>query len=309
MPPIEPQVVAIDAPAASKQSAGDSQPPMPALTVGHDYTTGEPVSLALESLRKHVAIFAGSGSGKTVLIRRLIEECALQGVSAIVLDPNNDLARLGDPWPTPPTAWQPGDARKAADYIAGTEVVVWTPRRETGRPLSFQPLPDFKSALDDPDEFNEAVDSAVAALIPRARLDSRATKAHLGLAVLRRAVEHYGRRGGGTLRGLIETLAELPTGVSELDSAEKNRQRSGPDSHRVDRQRPDVRRRQHAAGSGNPAYTVQRETRPYLGDQPDRPTIRRHATEFRQSVGDGAVRIHQEAPGRRSAIARAVHHG
>ena len=71
----------------------------PTLTVGHDHTTGEPVRLALESLRKHVAIFAGSGSGKTVLIRRLVEECALQGVSAIVLDPNNDLARLGDPWP------------------------------------------------------------------------------------------------------------------------------------------------------------------------------------------------------------------
>ena len=203
----------------SRRTTGESQ--QATLTVGHDYTTGEPVRLALESLRKHVAIFAGSGSGKTVLIRRLVEECALHGVSAIVLDPNNDLARLGDPWPSPPKAWGPGDASKAADYIAGTEVVVWTPRRETGRPLSFQPLPDFKSVLDDPDEFNEAVDSAVAALIPRARLDSRATKAHLGLAVLRRAVDHYGRRGGSTLRGLIETLADLPDGVSGLDEADK----------------------------------------------------------------------------------------
>jgi hypothetical protein len=194
---------------------------VPMLTVGHDYATGAPVRMAVESLRKHVAIFAGSGSGKTVLIRRLVEECALEGVSAIVLDPNNDLARLGDPWPAPPDAWDAGDAKKAAAFIAGTEVVVWTPRRETGRPLSFQPLPDFRSVLDDPDEFNEAVDSAVAALTPRARLDSRAAKAHLGLAVLRRAVDHYGRRGGGTLRGLIDTLADLPDGVSELGGADK----------------------------------------------------------------------------------------
>ena len=63
--------------------------------------TGESVRAPLESLRKHAVIFAGSGSGKTVLIRRLIEECALNGVSAIVLDPNNDLARLGDTWPEP----------------------------------------------------------------------------------------------------------------------------------------------------------------------------------------------------------------
>ena len=70
---------------------------------------GAQVSVPLEALRKHTAIFAGTGSGKTVLIRRLVEECALQGVSAIVLDPNNDLARLGDPWPQPPHGWQEGD--------------------------------------------------------------------------------------------------------------------------------------------------------------------------------------------------------
>jgi uncharacterized protein DUF87 len=206
---------------SAKQEIAAARPDVSGLTVGRHYTTGEPIRLPLESLRKHVAIFAGSGSGKTVLIRRLVEECALQGVSAIVLDPNNDLARLGDPWPEAPAAWGPGDADKAADFIAGTEVVVWTPRRETGRPLSFQPLPDFRSVLDDADEFNEAVDSAVAALIPRARLDNRAAKAHLGLAVLRRAVDHYGRRGGGTLRGLVETLADLPDGVSELEGADK----------------------------------------------------------------------------------------
>jgi DNA helicase HerA-like ATPase len=211
----------VEQPTGPGKAIVDPAAPGPVLTVGHDHATGAPVRLGLESLRKHVAIFAGSGSGKTVLIRRLVEECALQGVSAIVLDPNNDLARLGDAWPVPPEAWGPGDREKAADFIAGTDVVVWTPRREGGRPLSFQPLPDFAGVLDDLDEFHEAVDAAVAALTPRARLDSRAAKAHLGLAVLRRAVDHYGRRGGSTLRGLIETLADLPDGVSELDGADK----------------------------------------------------------------------------------------
>jgi Helicase HerA, central domain len=175
----------------------------------------------LEALRKHVAIFAGSGSGKTVLIRRLVEECALQGVSAIVLDPNNDLARLGDRWPGPPASWRPGDPDRAAEYLANTEVVIWTPRRESGRPLSFQPLPDFASVRDDPDEFGEAVEAAVAALAPRANLTGRTQKVHLGLAVLRRAVKHYGRRGGGDVPGLIDVLADLPDGVSGLADATK----------------------------------------------------------------------------------------
>lgn len=64
--------------------------------------------VAVEALKKHTVVFAGSGSGKTVLIRRLVEECALRGVPAIVLDPNNDLARLGDAWPSPPPGWGPG---------------------------------------------------------------------------------------------------------------------------------------------------------------------------------------------------------
>jgi hypothetical protein len=192
-----------------------------AITVGNDYTTGAPVSLELEALRKHMTVFAGSGSGKTVLIRRMVEECALQGVSSIVLDPNNDLARLGDRWPDPPPHWGDGDSAKAVDYLEQTDVVVWTPRREAGRPLSFQPLPDFRAAIDDPDEFAEAVEAAVAALAPRAMLDSRAAKAHLGRAVLRRAVEYFGRRGGNRLSGLIDTLADLPDGVIDLDGAEK----------------------------------------------------------------------------------------
>ncbi|HZM77268.1 MAG TPA: DUF87 domain-containing protein [Candidatus Limnocylindrales bacterium] len=203
------------------QAADSTVGPSPAITVGHDYETGLPISLQLEALRKHMTIFAGSGSGKTVLIRRIVEECALQGVSSIVLDPNNDLARLGDAWPDPPSHWREGDATKAAEYLEHTEVVVWTPRRESGRPLSFQPLPDFRATLDDPDEFAEAVEAAVASLAPRALLNGRAARTHLGQAVLRRAVEHYGRHGGTRMNGLIDTLADLPDGIIDLDDAGK----------------------------------------------------------------------------------------
>jgi Helicase HerA, central domain len=191
------------------------------IVLGASVASGTPLNIELESLRKHMAIFAGSGSGKTVLIRRLIEECALHGVSTVVLDPNNDLARLGDGWPQAPSAWGPDDAAKSDRYLADTDVVVWTPRRESGRPLTFQPLPDFRSVRDDPDEFNEAVEAAVASIIPRANLEGRAAKAHLKKAVLRNAVQHYGRSGGNRLEGLIELLRELPDGVSPLEDAEK----------------------------------------------------------------------------------------
>ena len=101
--------------------------------------------MGLSALRKHTAIFAGSGSGKTVLIRRLVEECALRGVSSIVLDPNNDLSRMGSPWPEKPTGWNPADDARADAYFAGTEVLVWTPRRNSADPAAIS-----RSLIDPP---------------------------------------------------------------------------------------------------------------------------------------------------------------
>ncbi|WP_433532176.1 helicase HerA domain-containing protein [Micromonospora sp. CA-263727] len=179
----------------------------------------DPVRIGLESLRRHTVIFAGSGSGKTVLIRRLVEECALRGVSAIVLDPNNDLARLGEAWPVPPNGWGADDAERAAAYLSGTDVVIWTPGRQAGRPLTFQPLPRFADVLDDPDGFTAAVNAAVATLAPHARVDGGTDKARLGRAVLREALISYARTGANDLREFVEILNDLPDGTSQLDGA------------------------------------------------------------------------------------------
>ncbi len=213
---IEPDVTPDD---SDSQPAGASEVPADSVPIGFTAESGDAAHIELAALRKHVAIFAGSGSGKTVLIRRLIEECALQGVSTIALDPNNDLARLGDPWPEAPTSWLRGDEQAAAAYFDQTEVMVWTPRRESGRPLSLQPLPDFKAVLGDPDELELALDSAVAALAPRARVGGNTSKMDRGRAVLREALAYYARKGGSHLTGFVDMLADLPEGVTSLDKA------------------------------------------------------------------------------------------
>ncbi|MGC4808501.1 helicase HerA domain-containing protein [Micromonospora sp. DT233] len=204
--------------------AGDGRPAGDGgatIRLGHTTERREPFHLNLESLRRHTVIFAGSGSGKTVLIRRIVEECARQGVSAIVLDPNNDLARLGEAWPQPPAGWGPGDDEAARDYLADTEVVVWTPRVVAGRPLSFQPLPDFGPVRDSPDEFDQAIRSAVEALAPRAGVDRPTRLAQQGKAVLTEALLAYARTGMVGLPGFTEFLTDLPDGVSRLARADK----------------------------------------------------------------------------------------
>ena len=199
-------------------SLPDQRQAAPRIRVGRSFG-GSDVLVDLESLRKHTAVFAGTGSGKTVLLRRLVEECALHGVSSIVLDPNNDLSRLGDAWPQPPEGWFAGDAEKAARYLDHTEVVVWTPGRARGRPLTFQPLPDFAAVLDDEEELGLAVGSAVASLVPRAQLTGK--KVSQGTAVLRQSLLYFARNGGSSLGGLVDLLDELPDGISSLRNGQK----------------------------------------------------------------------------------------
>ncbi|MFI1194261.1 ATP-binding protein [Micromonospora sp. NPDC020750] len=212
---------AADGRATGERPVGGDGPDPATVRLGHTTDGRRPFQVDLESLRRHAVVFAGSGSGKTVLIRRLVEECARQGVSSIVLDPNNDLARLGDAWPQPPVGWEPGDDERARDYLDHTEVVVWTPRVNAGRPLSFQPLPDFSPVRDSPDEFDQAIRSAVEALAPRAGVDRPTRLAQQGKAVLTEALLAYARTGMVGLPNFTEFLADLPDGVSRLARADK----------------------------------------------------------------------------------------
>ncbi|AYF77639.1 DUF87 domain-containing protein [Nocardia yunnanensis] len=189
----------------------------PSVLLGRGAGSGADFRVPLIQLRKHTAIFAGSGSGKTVLLRRMVEEAALHGVSSILIDTNNDLARLGDQWPDAPDCWVAGDPERARRYFTETEVVIWTPRREAGRPLALNPLPDFGGVLDDPDEFRTAIDASVAGLIPRTGLTS--SKLRTGTAVLTETLAYFAHRGGTELNDYVDLLGNLPQGVSTVRNA------------------------------------------------------------------------------------------
>ena len=189
-----------------------------AIPVGHRITPdASEVDLPLRLLPRHTAIIAGSGSGKTVLLRRLVEEAALAGLPAIVIDPNNDLSRLGDPWPERPTVFTPDDDGKAERYCASVEVLVWTPGVHAGNPLFLSVLPDFSQLGDDRDERQQAIEMAAETLGPLA-----GARTNLLRGVLAGALQHFSDRGGGKLAAFIALLADLPDGISDIGNAAKH---------------------------------------------------------------------------------------
>ncbi len=186
--------------------------------------TREIATIPLADLAKHVVVLASSGSGKTVLVRRLTEEAVLQGIPAIVIDCANDLARMGDRWDVPPESWHDDDRQKADLYHQTAQVMVWTPGRESGKPLNLNPLPDFSAVANSADELNQAIDMARDSLQDIVAAGQSAT-AKTKRGILRSALAYFADTGGGSLEDFIELLAELPLEASGgISNAQKKAQ-------------------------------------------------------------------------------------
>ena len=90
-------------------------------------------------------------------MRRLVEEAALLGIPSIVVDCANDLVTLDERWANQPDTWTSEDREKADNYHEQLEMIVWTPGRESGNPLTLDPLPDLAALVDNNDELEAAI--------------------------------------------------------------------------------------------------------------------------------------------------------
>ncbi len=179
---------------------------------------GEEVGIPLSALPYHTCVFAGSGSGKTVFLKRVIEEAALLGIPSLVLDGANDLSRLALPWPDRPESFLDSDVEKSKAYFARSEVVIWTPGIASGNPIRLEPLPDFTAHGSTPDERAAQLDAALeiaTASIADMIIDGSGAAAQKQTAILKGTMRYFARRPGGKIRDLAALLREPPDDVIE----------------------------------------------------------------------------------------------
>ena len=99
---------------------------------------GPRLGISRDSLLKHTTILGGTGSGKTVLAKVMLEELALSGVPSIVIDLQGDLAKLAEK----PIEDQRADQDTLDAWRKGTEARVWTPRLGERAPNLPRPILD-----------------------------------------------------------------------------------------------------------------------------------------------------------------------
>jgi hypothetical protein len=175
---------------------------------------GDPVYMPTVDLARHVIIRAGSGGGKTVLVKRMVEEAALCGIPSIVIDTAKDLSMLGDRWgdhgDKRPAASTKDDARLAEDYFSNVDVQIWTPGHAGGRPMRLAPLPNLSGPFAAEYDRDQAIEIAVAGLLPLAVQKKNPT---VEKAILKKVVEWLTRQpphSDNELDRLIAGLRDLP---------------------------------------------------------------------------------------------------
>ncbi len=219
-----------------------------------------------KDLVTHAVVVGMTGSGKTGLCLALLEEAAIDGVPAIIIDPKGDLPnrlltfpqlRGADfrPWINVEDAakqgltpdayaqaqaemWQRGLAQWGQDGARiqrlrnAAEVVVYTPGSSAGLPVSI--LKSFAApgpaVLEDGELLRERINTTVTSLLGLLRIeaDPLQSREHIFLATL---LEHAWRQGRDVdLAGLIGLIQNPPItqiGVLDLESFYPGKERFG----------------------------------------------------------------------------------
>jgi KaiC/GvpD/RAD55 family RecA-like ATPase len=217
-----------------KLSGGGVQPPqkpaepaVPTMEIGTTFD-GKPMSVPLEIMKKHYVCFGASGSGKTVLGKVFLEECARNGIPCIIVDPQGDLASLGLIGDQTELIAHKSDLVRAKEYEDKIEVRIFTPISSKGIPIRVEVfnMPDKDVPVE---ERVNAIDMTASSIVGLLDYDTESPKGTAARKYIYMILEAADRKGItlDNLTDLIEYVKDpTPVGVSPTGVIKKSDQDS-----------------------------------------------------------------------------------
>jgi Helicase HerA, central domain len=185
-----------------------------------DSFRADPIVLALEDLKTHVAFLGSTGSGKTTAALSVIEQLLERGVSVVMVDRKGDLARyVSDAWWREPSAAPEVVQRKLA-LRARLELALFTPGNPNGRPLKLPLVPSFADAKPQEREQLASYSSeGLASMMGYGKAAAHRAKA----SVLKCAITLLGDQREISIEGLLETVGRPdPQLLNEVGSLQRH---------------------------------------------------------------------------------------
>ncbi len=118
------------------------------MLIGTNRENEELIEIDSGILSRHAAMLGSTGSGKTVMAKTLIEECTIDEIPSLIIDPQGDLARLCIYASNEEIDEKGGDSERAKLFREKAEVRLWTPLRKKGIPLCIDPFQIPSTELD-----------------------------------------------------------------------------------------------------------------------------------------------------------------
>ncbi len=206
-------------------------------------------------LTTHAVCVGMTGSGKTGLCIGLLEEAAIDGIPAIVIDPKGDLVDLAltfpqldaasfRPWVNEDAARQQGmsaddfAAKEAAKWTKGladwgqdaariqrlrdaADVVVYTPGSDAGTPVSVLSSLDAPSGDAAPELISERASGVAASVLSLLGIDADPVRSREHILLTTILQSAWSQKRGLDLAGLVAAVQTPPVarvGVMELES-------------------------------------------------------------------------------------------
>jgi len=165
----------------------------------------EPVTVDVETLKVHAAVLGTTGSGKTTIALRIVEQLLERGISVLLVDRKGDLARYAS------RAWWdevPADeeaARRKRELRQRVAVDLYTPGESNGRPVRIPVIPAgmHEMSTQERDQVAKTGASGLAAMIGYGKGDTQRKRE----AILKKAIELHADTAGATLDDLRDTIS------------------------------------------------------------------------------------------------------
>jgi len=223
---------------------------------------GRPLSIDSSSLTKHSIVFGATGSGKTVLCKNIIESASISGIPVLAIDPKGDIGCLAirsldfsfRPFSDVEAKLLGKSPEKyskelAAEYhekfqasgheeddlkrlVEGTDVRIYTPRSNSGLPVSMSPrlTPPKAFSKNMAEEPSLALDLLEMKASNLLRLAGYGENSRVERSLITQILEEEWKNGRElTLENMIELVTSPPfdkLGMLPLDEAIGRRERT-----------------------------------------------------------------------------------